>query len=348
MAQLIERLNKLSTVGRTSEGINRPSGSPQDDVARGYVIKWMLDAGLSVTQDNHNNIIGRLPGRGAPIVLGSHIDTVSTAGRFDGVLGVLAAIDACEDLKGMNKHPIDVVVFNDEEDSMSGSIGFCKDAGQIKAFLELHVEQGPVLDARNVDIGVVEGIVGQRRMKFIVKGEENHAGTTPMANRNDALVAAAPIITWVDEEARKYDGLVATVSQLQVFPNVFSVVPGRVEFTLQVRDLSACCMDQFVSDLIAKFGVESEVLHTSEPALCDEIVMSHIRDASESFKLTHHTMPSRASHDAQNFTFCPMGMIFVPSVNGISHSPDEWTTEDMCYNGLRVLTDTVRRIDNEY
>lgn len=346
---LIDKIDQLSHIGQTTKGICRKSGTREDANARGLVISWMLNAGMSVQQDEYNNLIGTLSGNQdlPPIVVGSHIDTVETAGKYDGVLGVLAGIEAADTLRGHLNHPLQVVVFNDEENSMSGSVGYCSDKPNIRVFLELHVEQGPVLDLQQTDIGVVQGIVGQRRCHFTMYGQENHAGTTPMSMRDDALVKTAPVISYVYEKALEAGGLVATVSQLEVSPNAFSVVPGQVDFTIQVRDLSADTMEEFVEDVCKKFDLRYDIAHTSEPTECDVNVMRIINDTANDLGLSSMELPSRASHDAQNFTFCPMGMIFVPSIDGISHSPDEKTTDEMCYNGLNVLTETIRRIDVE-
>ena len=339
MDSLIDRIEELS------ETLPRRAYSVADETGNAYVIQWMLEDGLQVRRDSYGNIIGRIDGEGPPIVVGSHTDTVETAGKYDGALGVLAGIEAARALKGKLKHPLEVVIFRDEENTMSGSIGYTSDKPDIKAFLELHVEQGPVLDCQQLDIGIVQGIVGQRRCSVSVFGQENHAGTTPMNMRNDALVKTAEIITYINQRALEYDGLVATVGVLDVHPNAFSVVPGRVDFTLQVRDLSSNSMEQFVAEICKKFDLRFEIIHSSEPALCDRMVMKHIASSSDDLNLKSIEMPSRASHDAQNFTFCPMGMIFVPSIGGISHSPKEDTTDEMCYNGVEVLTETVRRID---
>jgi N-carbamoyl-L-amino-acid hydrolase len=238
---------------------------------------------------------------------------------------------------------LEVVIFDDEENTMSGSVGYCSKKPDIKAFVELHVEQGPVLDVQQLDIGIVQGIVGQRRCSVSVFGQENHAGTTPMNMRDDALVKTAEIITYINKKAQECDGLVATVGVLDVHPNAFSVVPGRVDFTLQVRDLYADTMESFVEDVCKKFDLRHEIAHQSEPALCDKKIMQFISESCGDLKSIE--MPSRASHDAQNFTWCPMGMIFVPSIGGISHSPKEETTEQMCINGSNVLTNTIKMID---
>ena len=335
--KLIERIEELSKT------LPRPAFSEADIKGKALVIKWMLEDGLTVNKDIYGNIRGVLPGSGAPIVTGSHTDTVATAGKYDGVLGVLAGLEAARELKGKLKHPLEVVIFDDEENTMSGSVGYCSKKPDIKAFVELHVEQGPVLDAQQLDIGIVQGIVGQRRCSVSVFGQENHAGTTPMNMRDDALVKTAEIITYINKKAQECDGLVATVGVLDVHPNAFSVVPGRVDFTLQVRDLYADTMESFVEDVCNKFDLRYDIRHQSEPALCDEKIMQFISESCGDLKSIE--MPSRASHDAQNFTWCPMGMIFVPSIGGISHSPKEETTEQMCINGSNVLTKTIKMID---
>ena len=345
--KLLERIDILSQIGLTDGGICRRSGSKEDQEARDLVVRWMMEDGLSVHNDEHGNIIGRLDGEGPPIVTGSHIDTVSTAGKYDGVLGVLSGLEAARTLKDYLIGPLEVVVFNDEEDTMRGSIGYTKDRPDIKAFLEVHVEQGPVLDVRGYDIGVVTGIVGQRRCSFTILGKENHAGTTPMDMRDDALVKASELVVFVNEYASEiYDGLVATVGKLDVSPNQFSVIPGRVDLTLQIRDLSVGDMETFAEKVAETFDLSYTLSHSSEPAICDEGIKYIIRSVSKDLNLKSIDIPSRASHDAQNFTFCPMGMIFVPSIGGISHSPLERTSDKHCQDGVRVLTEAIRKIDN--
>ena len=345
---LIERIEALAMVGMTEKGICRAAGTPEDEAGKALCIKWMLEAGMSVRRDEWGNIIGRLDGTGDPIVTGSHTDTVPTAGKYDGSLGVLAGIHAAETLKGTLRSPLEVIIFYDEETTMCGSIGYCADKPDLSAFVELHVEQGPVLDVERKDIGIVSGIVGQRRTHFSILGQENHAGTTPMNMRDDALVKAASLVTYVNDLATdEYDGLVATVAEMNVSPNSFSVIPGQVDLTLQVRDLDAYNMDKFVDTVSKSFDLRYDIAHKSEPALCDPVLRHIIEEVSEEFGLSAVELPSRASHDAQNFTWCPMGMIFVPSIGGISHSPDEETTAEMCYNGANVLTETIRRIDGK-
>ena len=343
--KLIDRIEELALVGQTENGICRTSGSPEDEIAKGLILHWMLEAGMTVHRDEFMNIIGVLPGEGDPIVTGSHTDTVATAGKYDGVLGVLAALEAAEALKGEIKSPLEVVIFNDEENTMSGSIGYSATRTDLKAFIELHVEQGPVLDFQQLDIGIVKGIVGQRRCQVRMYGTENHAGTTPMNMRNDALVKSAELVTYINDLTEEYDGLVATVGEFNVYPNAFSVIPGKVDMTIQVRDLDSDIMEEFVEKVAKEFDLRFDIIHQSEPAMCDENIQKDIEAACLDLNLRYTHMPSRASHDAQNFTFCPMGMIFVPSVGGVSHSPEELTTNEQCMNGARVLIDTIRKID---
>ena len=345
--KLLERIEALSKIGLTETGICRSAGSKEDRDGKNLVVSWMLEDGLEVRRDNYGNIIGRMPGSGPPIVTGSHTDTVATAGKYDGVLGVLAGLEAARELKGKISSPIEVVIFHDEENTMSGSIGYCSKKPNIKAFIELHVEQGPVLDCQQVDIGAVTGIVGQRRCLISVFGQENHAGTTPMNMRDDALVKTAEIISHINKKALECDGLVATVGVLDVFPNAFSVVPGQVDFTLQVRDLDAIIMEGFVEEVCKEFNLRYEIAYKSEPVLCDNEIIESILDSCFRYGMKSIKMPSRASHDAQNFTFCPMGMIFVPSIGGISHSPKEDTSAEMCYNGTKVLIDTIKKLDRK-
>ena len=339
--KLLERLDILGKVGP------RIAGSPADKEGKNLVIQWMLEDGMSVSRDDFGNIIGRIDGTtdDIPIVTGSHTDTVSTAGKYDGALGVLAGLEAARILRGQLHHSLEVVIFDDEENSMGGSLGYSA-VRSPHAFIELHVEQGPILDTQHLDIGIVQGIVGQRRCHVSLFGQANHAGTTPMNMRDDALVKAAYVITGVHELARdQYDSLVATVGEMSVSPNAFSVIPGQVDLTLQVRDLSVDTMERFVDEISKEFDLRVDIAHASEPALCDSNIMDYIGESCDKLGLKSTELPSRASHDAQCFTTCPMGMIFVPSVGGISHSLDEYTTDEQCINGAKVLLETIKQMD---
>ena len=341
---LIKKLDELGDVGAGPNGITRVAGSCADDDAKTLVASWMKDAGMSVHWDYDDNIVGYLKGDDMslpPIVTGSHIDTVVNGGKYDGALGIVAGIEAAKALRGKLRHPLQVVAFHDEERTMDGSKAFAAKNDDIAAFLELHVEQGPELERNSKNIGVVTGIVGQRRVKFTVFGEANHGGTTPMDLRDDALYKASKAVTWIFERALAHPTVTATVGELQVSPNRFSVVPGRVDFTVQIRDVDTAEMDAFLQSTIDEFGFAYELTESQEPVLCDPRIMDAIDQATGT---TSMRLPSRAGHDAQTFT-CPMGMIFVPSRGGISHSQYEYTSPDQCYTGLNTLIDSIKRVD---
>ena len=350
--ELLSQLQALSHIGLQPDGsVTRVSASIDYLAACDLVAEWMEEVGMKVEIDSHNNVIGTLPGlveNAPPIVVGSHIDTVVGGGKYDGSLGVLAGLEVAR--RGPYKHPLKVVAFYDEEVTMDGSKGFVNDreAGDVALYLELHVEQGPVLDTAKIPIGVVTGIVGQRRLNVSFKGTANHAGTTPMDMRDDALVKAGKFIVDIEKWASMHDGLVATVGVIENKPNRFSIIPNEVNLPAQIRDLDAEVMDYFVDNLKEKFPeAEFEYAHTSEPCICDDEVMMLIEFACMNIGLEYKVMPSRASHDAQNFgTICPVGMIFVPSVGGVSHDGTEHTESEDLENGCHVLCQAVKAFDN--
>lgn len=328
---------------------------------------------------------------------GSHIDTVPDGGRYDGAYGVLAGLEVVRVLKEQNiqlDRSLEVIVFSDEEGSMIGSkamsgnvnkdpayyhrsdgteIQTCleriggnwyrieearRSSQEIAAFVELHVEQGPILESAGKQIGVVEGIVGQRRFKITVTGTPRHAGTTPMNLRQDALVAASQIVLAVNCLANLPGQQVATVGWLEVFPNTANTVPGRVEMKLDVRDLSDRRIDDLLEQLrqemeaiAANTGTKIEIeprLH-NEPAPARKHIQRAIALVCEELELSYMHLPSRASHDAQEFAaFTDMGMIFVPSDGGISHAVTEYTSPEQCIQGANVLLHTLLKLDRDY
>lgn len=330
-----------------------------------------------------------------PIVMGSHIDTVPGGGNFDGNLGSMAAIEVVQILKDQNiqtHHPIEVAIWSAEEQYTIGStlavggvptvfadpasaagidarkalvrIGGDPDRlgsarrspGSIRCYLELHVEQGGILDQAKIPIGVVDGIVGIEGFLVTIEGFANHAGTTPMPGRQDALIAAAKMVEAVNEIAKAEPGRqVATVGKLEVFPNAANVIPGLVRHTVEIRDLSAEKIaklgktiagraDQIASDTGTKIVME-QYFHL-DPALADPALQAKIGVASASLGLDTMHLPSGAGHDAQELAkIGPMAMIFVPSINGVSHSPNERTRWEDCANGANVLLRTLLDID---
>lgn len=398
LAQSIER---LAQIGRLPEGgVRRIAYSPEDIQARNLVQQWMMAAGMSVRVDAAGNIIGRYPGKfpQAPtLATGSHIDTVPNGGRYDGAFGVLAGLEVVRLLNEQHlqfDHPLEVIVFTDEEGSMIGSkamsgkviqdsaryrrpdgtdIQTClkrvggnwehiaqarRSSASMAAFVELHVEQGPILESLSKQIGVVEGIVGQRRYTITVKGSSSHAGSTPMYMRRDALVAASRIVLAVHKLANTPGQQVATVGQMAVSPNAANVIPGIVEMSLDIRDLSSLHIDSLMAQLqlhleaIANDTQTQIQIHPflhNEPALAKLHIQQTIASVCEDLGLSYTHLPSRASHDAQEIAnFTDMGMIFVPSEAGVSHAETEYTSPEQCTQGANVLLHTLLRLDQYY
>ena len=226
----------------------------------------------------------------------------------------------------------------------------------VAAFLELHVEQGAVLEQRGDTIGVVEGIVGQRRFSIRVDGQANHAGTTPMALRQDALAAASRVVLAVERLARDHPGdPVATVGRLEVWPNAANVVPGAVTMTVDLRDLDPQVLSSLVvqlQDALEQVGLQTGCRIALEPQFevaptpADPTVMATIQAVTTDLGFQSSRLPSRASHDAQEIgRRWPMGMIFVPSREGLSHSAAEFTSDAQCCAGVAVLLESLQRLD---
>ncbi|MEO1743162.1 MAG: hydantoinase/carbamoylase family amidase [Cyanobacteria bacterium J06629_9] len=228
----------------------------------------------------------------------------------------------------------------------------------IAAYLELHVEQGGVLETRECQIGVVQGIVSLQRYRVTISGRPNHAGTTPMDMRQDALYAASLLVAAVHDVAVDIPGdQVATVGHLNVTPNAANIVPGQVDLTIDLRDLSLETVEAMVSALkqrvqeieaITDTQIQLERQHAVEPTLASAKVQETIAAVCDSLKLSHYSMPSRAIHDAQEMgRFTQMGMIFVPSQSGVSHAEDEYTSPEQCGQGADVLLNTLLQLDRQ-
>lgn len=399
--RLNESINRLAKIGRQADGsICRLAFSSEDELARYLVQQWMIDAGMTVRTDAAGNLIGRYRGNveDAPaLVTGSHIDTVPSGGCFDGVLGVLAGIEIVRTLRENNlrlHHPLEVIVFTDEESTMIGcqaisgtvlqqspqryqakvgeSIESCLEKiggnwdkiatakrSDIAAFVELHVEQGAVLESNGKDIGVVLGVVGMRRKIITIIGQANHAGTTPMAGRQDALVAAAQVVLAVRDLARQRPSqLVATVGYLDVAPNAVNIIPGKVELSVDMRDLSKACLDDMTEQLRQKVQVIAADTNTKiaiapqlcvEPTLAAQKVQTTISSVCQQLGLSYCHLPSRAGHDSLEIgRITDMGMIFVPSLAGVSHSESEYTSPQQCTQGANVLLQTLLELDQLY
>jgi N-carbamoyl-L-amino-acid hydrolase len=330
-----------------------------------------------------------------PLLFGSHIDSVPEGGNYDGVVGSLGAIEVAQTLAENNlttRHPLEVVIFQNEEGGLIGSramngeltekeldlvsrsgktiregIKFIggdpaklssvkRDKGSIAAYLELHIEQGGILEAEKLDIGVVEGIVGINWWDVTIEGLANHAGTTPMNNRQDALLAAAKFIEAVNRIVTSIPGRqVGTVGRIQALPGAPNVIPGKVVVSLELRDLDAAKIQMLFEKIRTEAGQIAQTsrvtfdfkeINVNIPAPTDARIRSLIDESAKELGLGTKQMPSGAGHDAQDMArLAPVGMIFIPSIGGISHSPKEFSRPQDITNGANVLLHSVLKVD---
>ncbi len=396
--RLMSRIMDLALLGAIDGGgCARLALTDEDAAGRDLVVGWMNELGLTVSTDVIGNVIGMWDvGTGAPVMTGSHIDTVRTGGKYDGNLGVLAGLEVIQTLQESNvvpSRPMSVGFFTNEEGSrfapdMLGSLVYvggldiesaldivgidgAKVGDELErigynganpcpgpsphAFVELHVEQGPVLEQTNVRIGAVTGVQGISWQEVTIKGQSNHAGTTPMSMRRDPGFVAAKISVFLRDLASRYGAnQVCTVGKIDVFPNLINVIPATAVLTLDVRNTNEGLL-QKAEDEIASFIAEiarledvqvtTRRLARFEPVVFDDDVVGLVEEVA----LTHgHTvcrMPSGAGHDAQMFArVCPTAMIFVPSVDGISHNPAEYTSPEDLIAGTNILLHVMHRL----
>lgn len=330
-----------------------------------------------------------------PIVFGSHVDSVPEGGNYDGPVGSLAAIEIAQSFAEQNvrtRHPLEVAIWANEEGGLYGSravsgqlttpelnnrawsgktiaegirflggnpdrvIEVRRAKGDIAGYLELHIEQGGTLEGDKVDIGIVEGIVGIRQWEVTISGFANHAGTTPMDRRQDAMLSAARFVELVNRTVRAEPGRqVGTVGRIQAFPGAPNVIPGRVVCSLELRDLDDTKVERLYRAIEAEARKIGEAngttfayrsLHENVAAPSDPAIRTLIADAARTLKLSARPMPSGAGHDAQAMAqLGPMGMIFIPSIGGISHSPKEFSTAADIVRGAEVLMQTLLLVD---
>lgn len=332
-----------------------------------------------------------------PLLIGSHIDSVPEGGNYDGDVGSLSAIEVAQILKQNNmtlRHPLEVIIFQNEEGGTLGShaIGLGleekllnltsqsgktirdgttfiggdlsklaaiqRQPGSIAGYFELHIEQGGILEQQKINIGVVEGIVGILHSEVTVEGFANHAGTTPMDQRHDALLSAARFIERVNQVVTSIPGRqVGTVGWIKVQPGAYNVIPGRVTLGLELRDLEEQKIDAIFNQIRSEADKIGQLQGTrfsfteptlTHPALTDKGFQKRIDDTAKQLGLSTHVMPSGAGHDAQEIArIGPVGMIFIPSIGGISHSPKEFSRPEDIENGANVLLLTVVSFDGE-
>jgi N-carbamoyl-L-amino-acid hydrolase len=394
---LLRDLDTLASFNAGERGITRIAYSKMDLRARDWMDDQLRDLGCAVRRDAAGNTIANSPptpfleGEGRSIAIGSHTDTVPSGGRFDGALGVMAALACVRALqrhKLQLKHPLEVINFMAEEATMSGGttgsqmmaglfnpqqfeqkawdgrlvkehfaeagleigdwgLGI-RQRGELAAYLELHIEQGDALIRASKQIGVVEGIVGIRRYRAVFEGYANHAGTTPMHSRDDALVRSAPFVQVVRDVAMT-DNIIGTVGKLDVMPGAPNVIPGRVEMIVELRALHTGQLDEVGAKLsgraISMGGTLAQIVD-KPPTHSNAKLLTAIESACDALGLSHQRMPSGAFHDAASMAaICPTAMIFVPSVGGVSHSPDELTHDEDCVNGANVLLNALLHVD---
>jgi beta-ureidopropionase / N-carbamoyl-L-amino-acid hydrolase len=395
--RIMAHIKGLAEFGTNPQGgVSRVAYSDADKQGREYVLGLMKDARLDVTIDAAGNIIGRRAGsvpKLPPLLIGSHIDTVPEGGNYDGVVGSMGAIEVAQTLaenKITLRHPLEVVIFQNEEGGLIGSramsgeltekeLDLVSRSGKtiregikfiggdptklkevrrerIGAYLELHIEQGNTLDTEKINIGVVEGIVGINWWDVTIEGFANHAGTTAMNNRQDALLAAAKFIQAVNQIVTSVPGRqVGTVGRINALPGAPNVIPGKVVLSLELRDLDAAKIKLLYDKIYAEAQQIAKVSNTkldfkeinvNTPAPTNQFMRSHITEAARGLGLTTKLMPSGAGHDAQDMAkLGAVGMIFVPSVGGISHSPREFSHPADIINGANVLLHAVIRFD---
>ena len=397
--RIMDHIFALAEFGKNPPGgVSRVAYSEADKQGREYVLGLLRAAKLDVKIDAGGNLIGGRAGSGSglkPLLIGSHVDSVPEGGNYDGVVGSIGAIEVAQTLADNNltlRHPLEVVIFQNEEGGLIGSramdgeltekelelvsrsgktirdgINFIggdtarlaevrRNKGEIAAYLELHIEQGGTLESEKINIGVVEGIVGINWWDVTIEGFANHAGTTAMNNRQDALLAAAKFIQAVNRVVTSMPGRhVGTVGRITALPGAPNVIPGKVVLSLELRDLDAAKIQMLFERIQAeaeKIAAESKTkfgfkeININIPAPTDARIRSLISEAARDLSLTTKLMPSGAGHDAQDMArLGPVGMIFVPSVGGISHSPREFSKPDDIANGANVLLHTLLKLD---
>jgi len=409
--RLLRDLNAVSRIGIGDRGsVTRLVFSIKELRSRQFLIHQMRQIGLQIHIDRIGNIFGRLDGanaKTAALLVGSHLDTVVHGGKFDGTLGVIAALEAARTLKEQKivlQSPVEVVCFVGEESSRFGystlgsslmagevqgkdlahaadaqgtkledilaSMGIYRsnlrsmrrDPSTIKAYLELHIEQGPILEAKKKPIGIVTSIAAPTRFRVVFTGQADHSGTTPMEMRRDALVAASELIVAVEKVCRRYSHVeqgrvVGTVGAMKIEPGVINAIPGRAELSVDIRSISAEAKKRVVRLVQAQIGeiarrrnIEAEILPLREedPVPLDKRLVRLLKECCEVRNIAYEVMPSGAGHDAMQMAkITAAGMLFIPSRRGISHSPLEWSEpEDICL-GAQLLLDSMIRVGNE-
>lgn len=384
-----ENLKKFGSVGRAQDGgINRLGFSKAYYESIAMVESYARSKGLETRLDGVGNLFISYNPRGSEsfLLVGSHMDTVKSGGLYDGALGAIGALEVVESIKDQGLDiPIGLsaVCFSAEEGSeMGGTFGsrtLCGrndlvdpdlkaklalydlaledleasalDPARLAGFLELHIEQGGVLEAEGKDIGIVSGIVGISRYNLILRGQANHAGTTPMDLRKDPVRDLGKVLEELYRLAQAYpQPFVMTVGDIQLRPGMYNIIPGEVEVFIEVRDMDQANIDEFFNGVeeFLKVNIKDYAMVENIrklPVAMDNNLMGILEETSQDLGLAYKVMASGAGHDAQEMShICPTAMVFVPSQGGLSHSPEEFTSEEDLEKGLRVLYEAVVKL----
>ena len=415
---IITELDMLKTITDSEEGITRLAFTDMDWRGRDYIKSLMADAGLTIREDAFGNVIGRLPGRNESlpsIMSGSHTDSVPRGGNYDGVVGVLSALEVARLLqdetgKSTIQHPFEVVIFMNEEGSRFGAatlgsramvgalsqadlerlvdkngvslrgaltsrglessaIGESLYQNPIHSFIEVHIEQGRVLEEHKIPLGVVTGIAAPTRYKLTLSGRADHSGATPMSMRQDAMCGAAEIILKVENLAQTASGcavldtansvsdasVVGTVGTISVTPGAMNVIPGQVELGIDIRSILQVAKEQVCNELtsfIASVCEKRQLTYTMDtiadetPVAINEDMISLVATSCEDLGIEYMKLPSGAGHDAMNMAEkTQVAMIFIPCKDGVSHNPQEVASVQDISTGILVLESLVRKLD---
>ena len=395
------RLDQLGAITSVPGEVTRLYLTKEHRAAADVVAGWMRDAGLAVSHDAAGTVVGRADGAtsGArTLLIGSHIDTVRNAGRYDGCLGVVLAIEAMAELRRLGKclpFAVEVLAFGDEEGvrfpktltssrAVAGTLDddvldikdadgvplkealtkfgcdpaklkkVARDPGAVLGYVEVHIEQGLVLEAEGLPIGVVTAISGANRFRIEVTGKAGHAGTVPMPQRRDALAGAAEMVLAVERMARETAGLVATVGQITAKPGAVNVVAGEAILTLDIRSpvdrtrrRGIQQIDQELRSIARRRHLTVNMVETygEKSATCDQRFISHLTTAADALGQTAYGLPSGAGHDGlAMIKLCPIGMLFVRCKGGVSHHPDEAVKADDVEIATRTLMEFLVRV----
>jgi hydantoinase/carbamoylase family amidase len=393
--------NKINQYNSGEKGITRIAYTNEEQTCTHAFMRMCKAEGLEISMDQCGNVIARREGKNKdlpPVLMGSHLDTVYQGGKYDGVVGVTAALEVVKRLneKGIETaHPIEIVSFACEESARFGvstvgskamtgrfdkekfrhlkdregitmeeALSLCaldidsveeasRENEEIKAFFELHVEQGPVLMNNNKNIGIVTGIAAPVRLFIKIKGTASHSGTTPMHMRKDALLGASEIALELERIAKEeqHYGTVATVGVMDIHAGAMNVVPGEVDIKVDIRSTSVESRQRVLDHLHKtiqaletnrQLEIVSNEIISEEPVLLSKEINDITESICESLNLSYQKMASGAGHDAMNMTkLCPTGLIFVPSVDGLSHHPDEYTELEDIMTGIDVLEELI-------